>query len=690
LTEASDKLRDIVLVAHGGAGKTSLAEVMLFKSGVINRLGRVDDGNVTMDFEPEEIKRRASISSAFHQYHWKKHTVNLIDTPGDQNFFTDTRMCMQAADGAVVVLDAVDGVKVQTEQAWDFAEEFTLPRVIFINKLDRERADFFRTFKDAAEIFKPKPIMLQLPIGSEAEFAGIVDLINMKAYTYDAEGKASECDIPSDMQKLVDDEREAMVENVAEADDELIEKYLEGETLSNEDLKTALKKGILSQTFVPVLCGSATKDIGIDLFMDFITDCMPSPLDRSPQIGTDPDNGNKIERAPDPDVPFSAFVFKTVADPYAGRLSIFRVVSGKLGGDGTFYNVNNNSKERFTQLLSLAAKEQKPVTEAGPGAIVAVAKLKDTFTGDTLCDEGNKIQYKTAEPLQPLISYAIGAKSKGDEDKIFISLSKILEEDIALKLIRNSETKEILLSGMGQVHIETTTEKLKRKFNVEVQLSTPKVPYKETIRKKVRVQGKHKKQTGGHGQFGDCWLQMEPLPRGKGFEFVNAITGGAIPRQYIPAVEKGIIEASQKGVLAGYPCIDFKVTLDDGSFHPVDSSEMAFKIAGSIAYKKAATEAQPVLLEPIMEITIITPDEYMGDIMGNLNGKRGRVLGMDNKGKNQVIKAHVPMAEFLTYAPDLRSMTGGRGMFTMEFSHYDEIPTQLLQKILDEINKEKE
>ncbi len=690
MTEASDKLRDIVLVAHGGAGKTSLAEVMLFKSGVINRLGRVDDGNVTMDFEPEEIKRRSSISSAFHQYHWKKHTVNLIDTPGDQNFFTDTRMCMQAADGAVVVLDAVDGVKVQTEQAWDFAEEFTLPRVIFINKLDRERADFFRAFRDAAEIFEPKPIMIQLPIGSEAEFTGIVDLISMKAYTYDAEGKASECDIPSDMQKLVDDEREAMVKNIAEADDELIEKYLEGETLSNEDLKTALKKGIRSQTFVPVLCGSATKDIGIDLFMDFITGCMPSPLDRSPQIGTDPDNGNKIERAPDPDVPFSAFVFKTVADPYAGRLSIFRVVSGKLGGDGTFYNVNKNSKERFTQLLSLAAKEQKPVTEAGPGAIVAVAKLKDTSTGDTLCDEGNKIQYKTAEPLQPLISYAIGAKSKGDEDKIFISLSKILEEDIALKLIRNSETKEILLSGMGQVHIEATAEKLKRKFNVEVQLSTPKVPYKETIKKKVRVQGKHKKQTGGHGQFGDCWLQIEPLARGKGFEFVNAITGGSIPRQYIPAVEKGIIEASQKGVLAGYPCIDFKVTLDDGSFHPVDSSEMAFKIAGSIAYKKAATEAQPVLLEPIMEITIITPDDYMGDIMGNLNGKRGRVLGMDSKGKNQVIKAHVPMAEFLTYAPDLRSMTGGRGMFTMEFSHYDEIPTQLLQKILDEINKEKE
>ena len=690
MIEIVKTLRNIALVGHLSAGKTSLAEVILFKSGTVNRHGRVEDGNTAMDFEPEELKRQTSISTAFHQFTWKKHTVNLIDTPGDQNFFSDTRTCMQAADSAVVVIDAVDGVKVQTEQAWEFAGEFNLPRVIFINKLDRERADFFRAFKDVTGCFEPKPIIVQLPIGSETNFNGIVDLIGMKAYTYDAEGKATEIDIPSDMQELVDNERETMIENIAEADDALIEKYLEGETLSDAEINAGLRKGTIHQTFVPVFCGSATKNIGIDLFMDYITSCLPSPLDRGLKTARDPDSENDIECLPDPDGPFAALVFKTVADPYAGRLSIFRIYSGKLGGDGTFYNANKRTKERFTQLLKLEGKEQKVITEAGPGSIVAVAKLKETTTGDTLCDESRKIQFECAESLQPIISYAVGAKSKGDEDKVFISLSKLLEEDNALKLTRNNETKQILLSGMGQVHIEATSEKLKRKFNVEVQLSTPKVPYKETIKKKVRVQGKHKKQTGGHGQYGDCWVQIEPLPRGKGFEFINAIVGGAIPRQYIPAVEKGIIESAQKGVLAGYPFIDFKATLDDGGFHAVDSSEMAFKIAGSLAFKKAATDAQPVLLEPIMEITIITPEEYMGDIMGDLNGKRGRVLGMDSKGKNQVIKAHVPMAEFLTYAPDLRSMTGGRGMFSLEFSHYDEVPAQISQKIVEELNKAKE
>jgi len=690
MIEIVKTLRNIALAAHLSAGKTSLAEVMLFKSGTVNRHGRVEDGNTAMDFEPEELKRQTSINTAFHQFTWKKHTVNLIDTPGDQNFFSDTRTCMQAADSAVVVIDAVDGVKVQTEQAWEFAGEFNLPRVIFINKLDRERADFFRAFKDVTECFEPKPIIVQLPIGSETNFNGIVDLIRMKAYTYDADGKATEIDIPSDMQELVDNEREAMIENIAEADDALIEKYLEGETLSDAEINAGLRGGTIHQTFIPVFCGSATKNIGIDLFMDYITSCLPSPLDRGSKTGRGPDSENEIECLPDPDGSFAALVFKTVADPYAGRLSIFRIYSGKLGGDGTFYNVNKGTKERFTQLLKLEGKEQKAITEAGPGSIVAVAKLKETTTGDTLCDESRKIQFESAEPLQPIISYAVGAKSKGDEDKVFISLSKLLEEDNALKLTRNNETKQILLSGMGQVHIEATSEKLKRKFNVEVQLSTPKVPYKETIKKKVRVQGKHKKQTGGHGQYGDCWVQIEPLPRGKGFEFKNAIVGGAIPRQYIPAVEKGIIESAQKGILAGYPCIDFKATLDDGGFHAVDSSEMAFKIAGSLAFKKAANDAQPVLLEPIMEITIITPEEYMGDIMGDLNGKRGRVLGMDSKGKNQVIKARVPMAEFLTYAPDLRSMTGGRGMFSLEFSHYDEVPAQISQKIVEELNKSKE
>ena len=684
MSEQVEKLRNIALVAHGGAGKTSLAEVILYKAGVTNRIGRVEDGNTTMDFEPEELKRQSSISSAFYRFDWKKHTINIIDTPGDQNFFNDTKFCMQAADSALVVIDAVDGLKVQTELAWDFAKDFDLPCILFINKLDRERSDFNRTFNDAREILEsPKPIIVQLPIGSEADFKGVVDLARMKAYIYGDDGKPQETDIPAEMREMVESEREAFIENIAESDDELVERYLEGEELTSEDLQGALKKGLVSRTFAPVLCGSATANIGIDLLIDFMISNAPSPADLGAVQATDPSGEKSVECLPDPAAPFAGFVVKTVADPYAGRLSIFRVVSGSLAGDGTFYNVNKSTKERFNQLMSLAGKEQKPVSEAGPGDILAVAKLKDTVTGDTLCDDRNKILFKFTEPLPTLISYALTAKAKGDEDKIFSSLNKLLEEDPGLKVDRNAETKEILLSGAGQIHIETVVEKLKRKFNVEVNLNIPKVPYRETVKKKVRVQGKHKKQTGGHGQFGDCWIQLEPLPRGQGFEFVDAIVGGVIPRQYIPAVEKGIVEACQKGVLAGYPCIDFKVILDDGSYHAVDSSEMAFKIAGSLAFKKACEQASPVLLEPIMEVNITTPDEYMGDIMGDLNGRRGRVLGMDSAGKNQIIKAQVPMAEFLTYAPDLRSMTGGRGIYTMKFSHYDEVPAQMAEKVIE-------
>lgn len=690
MTDKIDSLRNIVFAAHGSAGKTSLAEAMLFNAGVINRLGRVENGNTAMDFEPEELKRNISISSGFHQFNWKKHTVSLIDTPGDQNFFSDTKSCMQAADSAVFVIDAVDGVKVQTEQAWDFAKEFNLASVIFINKLDRERADFMRAFKDVSESFDPKPMVIQLPIGSEANFTGVIDLVSMKAFTYDDKGKATKIDIPPDMQDLVSEERETLMENVIESDDALLERYLEGEPLSDDEIKVALRKGVLAREFVPVLCGSATKNIGIDLLQDFIVNCMPSPSDRGPWIATNATGDSEVECYPDPDAPFSAFVFKTVADPFAGRLSIFRIVSGTLGSDGNFFNVNKDTSERYNQLLRLYGKEQKQIEKAGPGSIAAVAKLKETTTGDSICDGSRKVRFKCAEPLPSLISFAVKAKTKGDEDKVFTSLSKLLEEDMALQLTRNSETKQILLSGMGQVHIEVTTEKLRRKFNVEVQLDKPKVPYKETITKKIRVQGRHKKQTGGHGQFGDCWIQLEPLPRGKGFEFVDKIVGGVIPRQYIPAVEKGIIESSQKGVLSGFPCVDFRVTLDDGSYHAVDSSEMAFKIAGSLAFKKAAKEAGPILLEPIMNVLITAPDEYMGDIMGDLNSRRGRVMGMDSKGKNQVIKAQVPMSEFLTYAPDLNSITGGRGIFTMEFSHYDEVPAQISQKIVEEINRAKE
>ena len=690
MSEKVDTLRNIALVAHSGAGKTSLAEAMLFDSGTIKRLGRVEDGNTAMDFEPEELKRTSSISSGFHQFEWKKHTITIIDTPGDQNFFSDTLSCQQAADGALVVIDAVDGAKVQTEQAWEFAKDFQQPCIILINKLDRERADFSRAFQEATDIFEPKLIILQLPIGAEDNFKGVVDLISGKAYVYDENGKAQKSDIPADMQDTVASERENLIENIAEADDELVERYLEGEELTEAELRAALRKGTLTRTFVPVICGSASKNIGIDLLMNQIADSMPSPLDRGSKIGTDPASGNEIERAPDPDAPFSAFVIKTLADPYAGRLTIFRVVSGSLGTDGTFYNSSKETKERFNQLLTITGKEQKPAAGAGPGAIVAMAKLKETLTGDTICSDSDKIVYKCVEPLPSLISFAISAKSKGDEDKIFSSMVKLLEEDPSLKLDRISETKEIILSGLGQIHIETAVEKLKRKFNVEVVLNKPKVPYRETIKKKVRVQGKHKKQTGGHGQFGDCWIQLEPLPRGKGFEFVDAIVGGVIPKTYIPAVEKGIVESSQKGVLAGFLCVDFKATLDDGSFHAVDSSEMAFKIAGSMAFKKAAEQAQPVLLEPIMNVSITTPEDFMGDIMGDLNGRRGKVLGMDSAARNQIIKANVPMAEFLTYAPDLRSMTGGRGIYSMEFSHYDEVPAQIAEKIVEEANKARE
>lgn len=685
----TEKLRNVVLIGHGGSGKTSLAEALLFNAGVTKRFGSVDEGNAAMDFEPEELKRRASISTAFHQFNWNKHQVNIIDTPGDQNFFSDTRLCMQAADGAAVVIDAIDGVKVQTEQAWEFADEFGLPRIIIINKVDRERADFRKALNDAAEIFSPKPIMLQLPIGKEADFKGVIDLIDMKAYTY-KDGKAVKVEIPADLKDEAESEREALIENIAEADDALVEKYLEGGELSREEIVAALRKGTVERIFVPVVCGSATLNIGIDLVASLMVDTLPSPADRGPKTGIQPGTENRIEREPSPDAPFSALVFKTVADPYAGRLTILRVFSGKLGSDGTFYNASKDIKERYNQLLQILGKEQKTVEGAGPGDIVAIAKLKDTVTGNTLCDPSSPILYEAAQPLPGLVSFAISPKSKGDEDKIYSSLSKLIEEDPGLKLERKEETRQSLLTGMGQVHIEATVEKMRRKYNVEVNLEIPKIPYKETFKKKISVQGRHKKQSGGHGQFGDCWVEFEPRERGAGYEYVDRIVGGVIPRQYIPAVDKGIQESAERGILAGFPCIDFRASVYDGSYHTVDSSEMAFKIAGSLAFKKAMEQANPILLEPIMELEVITPDEFMGDIMGDLNSRRGRVLGMDNRGKNQVVRALVPMAEIQTYAPDLRSMTGGRGVFNMKFSHYEEVPAQIAQKVIEAIKSQQE
>jgi elongation factor G len=686
----TEKLKNIGLVAHTGAGKTSIAEAMLFKAGVTTRLGKVEEGNTVMDFEPEELKRRASISTSFHRFSWKKSDIQIMDTPGDQNFFSDTRFCLQGADSALVVIDAVDGIKVQTELAWDLASSLHMPCCIFINKLDRERSDFSKVLKEATDIFQPKPVVAQLPIGKELDFKGVVDLVRMKAFLYDDTGKATMADIPDDMRDQAETEREAFIENMAEADDSLLERYLEGQIPTDEEIHAALKKGILERKFAPVLCGSAAKLAGIDLLMDFILDCMPAPTDLPARKAVHAVSGAETDIPPDPAAPFSALVIKTISDPYAGRLTVLRVVSGTLAGDGNFFNVTKDTKERFNGLLLITGKEQKPVKEAGPGTIVAMAKLKETMTGDTLCDESRKVRFDALPIPNALITYAVVPKAKGDEEKIMSSLAKLLEEDPALRLDRNAETKEILLAGMGQVHIEMAIEKMRRKNNVNVLLNLPKVPYRETIKKKVRVQGKHKKQTGGHGQFGDCWVAFEPRGRGEGFEFVDAIVGGVVPRQYIPAVEKGIIEACEKGVLAGFPTVDFRATLDFGSFHPVDSSEMAFKIAGSLAFKKGIADAQPVLLEPIMKVIVTSPDDCTGDIMGDLNARRGRVLGMDSKGRNQLITAHVPLAEIQTYAPDLNSMTGGRGVYEMEFAHYDEMPAQLAQKIIDKAKAEAE
>lgn len=685
MSESVNELRNVGLVGHGGAGKTSLSETLLFDAGVIKRLGSVDEGNSVMDFEPEEVRRHASISTAFHQYTWKKHKVNIIDTPGDANFFSDARSCLQAADGAIVVVEAIDGVKVQTEQAWEFADQLEMPRVVFINKMDRDRADFFGTLKDVAGTFTPKPILLQLPIGAEENFKGVVDFISQKAYFYEADGKPKVVEIPAEMQDQVATEREALIENIAEADDALLEKYLDGHPLTDEDLMQGLRAGTLGRAFVPVLCGSATRNIGIDRLMDFINDCFPSPLDRGPKVGIDPNTGDRTERRPALDKPFSALVFKTIADPYTGRLNIFRVYSGTMRADGYFYNATKKTKERYGQLFQMAGREQEAIPQAGPGDIVAVAKLKETATGDSLCDESNKIRFESVEPLPALMSYAIQPRSKKDEDKVFTSLSRLLEEDPTLRLDRNQQTREIIISGMGHIHLETIVDKLKRKFGVEVDLKAPKIPYRETIKQSVKgVIYRHKKQSGGRGQFAEVHFDIFPLEEGKGFEFDQALTGMNVPRNFVPAVEKGLVEAMQSGVLAGFPVVDIKVRFYDGKSHDVDSSEMAFKIAASMCFKKGFQEANPTLLEPIMNLSVTVPEDYMGDVIGDLNSRRGRVLGVDAKGKRQVIRARVPMAEILSYAPDLTSMTGGRGAFTTEFDHYAEVPAQIIQKIIEQ------
>ncbi|MEJ5329106.1 MAG: elongation factor G [Desulfobaccales bacterium] len=680
-------IRNVALVGHSGCGKTSLAEALLYTAGATTRLGKVDDGSSVLDFEPEEIKRKITISSAFHHYTWKKHTVFVADTPGDDNFLADTRAVLHVADACVVVIDAVDGVKVGTEKVWATADAYRLPRLIYINKLDRERADYAPVLTAVKNILEATPVMVQVPIGREAAFKGVVDLIQMKAFT--GTGKMEAGPIPEELKDEVESLRGDLMNYAAESDDELIEKFLDAGELTPEEILRGLKIGTLMGKIVPVLFGASVANVGPALLLDAINHFLPAPEDRGEVKGKTP-AGEEVALAPDPDGPLAAQVFKTVADPYAGRLSIFRVYSGKMVSDSTVFNVNKGVAERYGQLFLLEGKGQKPVPELGPGAFGAVAKLKETVTGDTLATEAKPVLLPVLEPPRAMITLAVEPKVKGEEDKVFTAIQKLTEEDPSLRLTRNPETKEILLSGMGAVHIEATAEKMKRKFGVEVNLTLPKVPYRETIKGKTKVQGKYKRQSGGRGQYGDTWLEIEPLPRGGGFEFVDAIVGGVIPKQYIPSVEKGIVEAMQEGVLAGFPVVDVKVTLYDGSFHEVDSSDMAFKIAGSMGFKKGVQQANPVLLEPIMKMTVTVPEENMGDIIGDLNGRRGRVLGVEAQGKNQVITAHVPMAEVLMYAPDLISKTGGRGTFEMELSHYEEVPPHLAEKIIAEARAAKE
>lgn len=688
--EDVSQIRNVGIVGQGGGGKTALADTMVFVAGVATRIGHTADGSSLFDFEPEEIRRQISLSTAFHHLPWKKHEVTVVDTPGYANFLADALNCMRACTGAVMVLEpATGGVKVEAERVWARAEELGLPRLAFVSKMDRENANYDAALRDLSEILRAKAVPLQLPIGSAETFRGVVDLVGMRALIGQADGSMKEEAIPGDLQAAAEAAREKLMESAAEVNDDLLEKYLENGSLTAEELATALVEGVRACKLTPVLCGSAARNIGVGLLLDAVVDLLPPPNQLPAARGKDPKTTQPVERAPDPAAPFSAFVFKTVIDPFAGKLSIFRVLSGQLAADSTVLNVGRDVKERMGHLFRLEGKKQQAVTRVIAGEIAAVSKLKDTLAGDTLADEKAPVIYEGLPEYPPAISFAVSPRSRGDEEKASQALHKMADEDPTLKVERDPQSKEIILSGVGQLHIEVTVERLKRKYGLEVELKAPKVPYKETIKGTAQAQGKLKKQSGGRGQYGDTWIKIEPLPRGGGFEFVDEIVGGVIPRQYIPAVEKGIREAMSEGVVAGYEVVDVRVRLYDGSYHDVDSSEMAFKIAGSLGFKNAVANARPILLEPIMNLEVSVPDECMGDVIGDINSRRGKVLGVEPRGHTQVIRAHVPMAEVLRYAPDLRSMTSGRGDFTMGFSHYDEVPGHLVDKIVKEAEARK-
>jgi elongation factor G len=677
-------IRNVALVGHGDTGKTQLVSALLYAAGMVNRLGRVDDGTAVTDYDEEEIQRKFSISTSLAYAEWGKTKINFIDTPGFNIFLHETEAALMAADSALVLVHGVAGVEVQTEKTWSFCEKHGLPRALVINQMDRDRASFERTLGAVREAFGRQVIPVQLPMGEEKNFRGCIDLVRLKAAAYEADGsgKARETEIPAELAEAASKAHEALVEMVAEGNDELMEEFFEKGTIPEGDLVPGLKQAIAEKRIFPVLASASLPNIGSESMMTFIAEYLPSPLERSEAEGLDSEGGKPVKRKIADSEPVSAYVFKTVADPFAGRVSYFKVMSGVVKNDANLVNYNRGGSEKLSHISVVQGKALTPVAELRAGDLGAVAKLKDTLTGDTLGEKGASIVYPRVKLAEPAISFAVEPKSHGDEDRLSTAIHRMLEEDLLLRFSRDPQTKEFLVSGSGQQHVEVAVSKLKRRFNIEVTLKAPKIPYRETIRGKADAQGRHKKQTGGHGQYGDCKITMEPLPRGGGFEFVNDIFGGAIPRNFIPAVEKGIVEAASKGYLAGYPVVDFCVTLYDGSYHEVDSSEIAFKLAGSKAFKACMGQAKPCLLEPIMNVEITVPENYAGDIMGNLNGRRGRVQGMEPKGGSTSIKAQVPLAEMLTYASDLTSMTQGRGTYSMELSHYDIVPQPITDKIV--------
>src|SRR2546426_6427218 len=681
---AISEIRNLGIIGHGSCEKTSLTSALLFSSGTVNRLGKVDQGNTVRDFDEEEIARRVSISSAVCHLEWKKIKVNIVDTPGYGAFIADAKAALRVLDGALVVVDGVAGVEVQTEEAWGYAEEFELPRLFVINKLDRENASFARALESIGRAFGRQAVPVQIPMGAEKTFAGVVDLVANKAYVYDKDesGRHRVTDVPADLGGAAKEARDTLMEMVAEVDDALMEKFFESGSLSEEELAAGLAKGVRQRKLFPVLCASALANIGAHPLLDACVTFLPHPGERGPFRGENPRDHSAAERRGTIEEPYSAFVFKTIADPYSGKVSLFRVYSGALKSDSTVHNDTRDVQERFGSILILQGKESQAVTEVRAGDIAAVPKLKETSTGDTLADKAHPIVYPKVTFPEPSIAFALQPKSRADEEKISSVLPRLVEEDPTIQFRRDLQTHELLIAGNSDQHVEVTLARMKKKFGVEAILHAPKVPYFETIKKKAEAQGKHKKQTGGHGQYGDCWIRLEPPPRGAGFGFKADIFWGAIPKNFLPSVEKGIQDARMQGFLAGYPVVDFRVTLFDGSYHTVDSSDIAFKIAGSLAFKKAMEEAGATLLEPIMNVEITAPEQYMGDLMGDLNSRRGRVQGMNAQGSMQVIKAQVPMVEMLTYASTLKSITGGRGSYRMSFAHYEEVPSHLQAKIV--------